>query len=1698
VSTIADIKALVEAWTPVYCFEITTKDGVTHYWATRSVTFNDNEYEPVILDCSSPKIDLGLWGIEAVPQISITLNNADKSLNGIIVPGNWQGAIIVARFLFFDGVNKVCTSDSKVYGSFRADLPAATWPKVEFTAHNLLNFARKTIPMSVIARKDRYPLPSTADEREAAYSDPTSPFYALGYSPDHGQGNYKGGDEFYMPADYNGTRDVDGDDGTVCLETIGLSARGGQIGKLRSMVGHYAVPRGTNLGANSYSRAKYGQAIPLIYGTARITPIVLDTGAPTAWNGARLSCLLLCDGVNFAPDAANYGIDSVLAVILPGAKNGKDYYGLLPPWASGDSNTLGSWGYLPGLLRPARNRIPATDLSSYDPQDRDLYSGLAYLAVGYPLELSQEDAELGPQTDVIMKGLKVETWDLNGAITWQWSDNPIWIYIDILKRAGFPSDQIDKDWAFASASYCDDVDSLGRKLFRCNLALIAQFKIADVLRGIRANCRLYTTYGSDGKLQLRIKKTLAEEGSSFTLDESNILRGSDGALMIRKWHKSVLESANTFRCDYQDEAAEYSPDSLTKLALDNIQDIGERNPGDSITTVLGCPSYDQAERCLNTLRYENIEGNEYYAVTASMSLIEAQVGLLGLLTEDRHGVEALPIRIITMAPQRDGSIELTIQKHVDEACSNDRITEPLQRILADQSYTPRSVGELALTEILQQSELNPSKLRRTILVEFPVPPTTFESGFSSPTKISNLVQSASGGAIPGLAYASVCFVVEVCPTKDSLEGLASNILWVRPGQTTDTNKFSFDLALPAEADGYTVRIGRRITGTTSIDPTPGRTYKHSTVSTSEKNLTVEITDISTLDDTSLSPDPRFDHVRFLYCYGTDITQRQLLKDAGRTYKRTITSFTFEPEEPTDADSAITVIAVSANAPDTDFYPWQFAPYASLTIATELPTGPPEELTVWAEANGATVTFHVRAGKNATGITEAEFRAQQYTISGLLDLKDLRTVPEGGTLVHDGDDSYVVTGLIANNTGAVYVIHDSPLLVRWYYAFRLKNNFGWSVWSDGNRTPLSVPDYVDTSATWDSGPPAVWSVRIEDAKPGDRFWVQGGNQVTIVATRPKVNGHLITWCAVQLKDISTGSWRDLAADAGAADTHYDGSAIAHTYDPATFNLSKASGNWADAVDGDLILIDVRGGVFDVNHCAWGQIGIIDDTHLYVSHWQMNLAFAPTGGVYPDLRVKIVKPPYQWATEGYLSVATNFYYEEWLYSPADAALEEFRIACFPIPAGVSKANLAGRVWFSNPYCVSDDREYSGGYSAAQANSGSGAVLEVLLEMVDCWNYSKATGDFEHIETAVPFDPANYDGAPKYYFEIVAINVNASYDYAVSLKNAANSVIASITIPKSTSTATRFRSSVISSLPSDSYHLYIPQTEALQNVIVYTSRIVVNQFGATKTRLQICIIGYEGLGNANGSYLAPVYHAPTSGLWVISTGINSQFRKIASLFATIPANGWALEVCHGKYSSGTSYVSLFNKTKDLQVTATELSTASGTPTVQSAAFDASAADFDEGDVFEIRDKNSGGSHIYRACLYVTVNPIKQTALFKRIAKYDTAATLDKNRAVAHFAKGYEVVAKDVQATGIITLEDAGAAESGSTSTAIAGSSLTGFSSIPAIKQRGSLSCPSGSRYIAKNAGSVDYVSEIRTIETIVPVDAQTLAILAMLMGR
>ena len=347
-------------------------------------------------------------------------------------------------------------------------------------------------------------------------------------------------------------------------------------------------------------------------------------------------------------------------------------------------------------------------------------------------------------------------------------------------------------------------------------------------------------------------------------------------------------------------------------------------------------------------------------------------------------------------------------------------------------------------------------------------------------------------------------------------------------------------------------------------------------------------------------------------------------------------------------------------------------------------GVPESLYATAIANGLKITSGVVVGKNNYTNTEAEFRAARLS-SGVVDApQDLRTVAEGGSWVPDGINNLQVTGITATPNGAQYIF-TSASAGRWYYTWRVKNSIGWSRWTDGNLYPQAVVQFVDTqlSGIADAGPPADWAVWVE---PGPST-----GTIVVHASRPRTNGNNLLWWSIQIKDADIGTW--LALDNGTApsDVKYDGSAVSHTLSVDRTTLTKATPGWGTAAVGDLVLLDVRGSLYDVNYCQWAQISAITSTSITISGF-----FRPQTS--SDLRLKIVEPPQGWIGSGYLGDQDNAGIwpsgEEasanmglgigWIYG--DSATSEFISTPINVPTTIT--NPEARVWFENVYARSDN--------------------------------------------------------------------------------------------------------------------------------------------------------------------------------------------------------------------------------------------------------------------------------------------------------------------------------------------------------------------------------------------------------------------------
>lgn len=367
------------------------------------------------------------------------------------------------------------------------------------------------------------------------------------------------------------------------------------------------------------------------------------------------------------------------------------------------------------------------------------------------------------------------------------------------------------------------------------------------------------------------------------------------------------------------------------------------------------------------------------------------------------------------------------------------------------------------------------------------------------------------------------------------------------------------------------------------------------------------------------------------------------------------------------------------------------------------TGVPGDLYARAVANLLTCASGVEARVNNVGITEAEFRAKYYAYGSLFpESVDLRTVAEGGTFAHNGTTNLVITGIPADKTGAQHY-WTSLAQGRWYFAWKLKNGVGWSVWTDGNDTPSEVTQWFETNTNEDNGPPAGWQVTIEKADATNYYIVR--------ATRPRTNGNVIMWWSAQVKDTSSGSWRAVDANAGAAQTKYDGSGANHTYDPTT-NTLTTPGTWGTAAVGDLILYDVRGDTnWTLANCCWCTVSSISGTDIHVYGGGGRLALLSTAhqtlGIYDQIRLKIVKGPWEWNTEGYLGDQINRgFWEgrtEGLGIPPLLDKTTKTFVSEPIYISPAHTAVGARVWFQNTYSRSDD-----GVTVSSGISGGPGII------------------------------------------------------------------------------------------------------------------------------------------------------------------------------------------------------------------------------------------------------------------------------------------------------------------------------------------------------------------------------------------------------
>lgn len=446
-STIYSLTEQAITDTPLLLFDCTLPNGQTESWCTHGVTVNGNVYAARVLQHSAFEMQpASAQGVDGLSQISIVLANADSYFSELERSVGWKGARLTVSFVIYSLANQAPSSVTAALFQGLCNPPDEIMEATfRLTAVNRMSLQRVLLPQIRIQRTCPWNFPATADQRAEAIAGGSngqySPYYRCGYAADiaGGAGNLNGS-EPYTSCGY--TR-------SDC-QARGMWASFGGIEYVPPAV--LVRPSGGNVQASAISlnTALYNDFVPMVYGTAWYAPPIVF-----ARNDGNLTRMQVLLGIG--------PMQPPLMVLVNDVQ--------IPLGVAGVDMTATGWYNVPTL----GGRAGAFDA---DFPGGDPYGSMAYLAVVVPNQIN--NGTTLPRIKVLAQGLTIPVYDATGAQTGaQFSNNPAWILLDIMRRVGWSAAEIDMP-SFASAAACcdeeiDALDIYGNAIsiarFGCNLAM---------------------------------------------------------------------------------------------------------------------------------------------------------------------------------------------------------------------------------------------------------------------------------------------------------------------------------------------------------------------------------------------------------------------------------------------------------------------------------------------------------------------------------------------------------------------------------------------------------------------------------------------------------------------------------------------------------------------------------------------------------------------------------------------------------------------------------------------------------------------------------------------------------------------------------------------------------------------------------------------------------------------------------------------------------------------------------------------------------------------------------------------------------------------------------------------------------------------------------------------------------------------------
>jgi hypothetical protein len=501
---------------------------------------------------------------------------------------------------------------------------------------------------------------------------------------------------------------------------------------------------------------------------------------------------------------------------------------------------------------------------------------------------------------VLVRGMKLLTFDTNGNSQGeQFSANPAWVLLDILRRSAYGLDEIDVKSFARAAAYCDEAISVNDPIagavsvprFQCNFALISQRSAGEIIRALRNSSRIYLVLNTSGLLEARIENTFALQqptlpaGSNATetfangwpayeFDETSIARNSDGSTNFRITQRGAQDTPNRLTVEFQDQFNQYRQDSLSLTDGDDSDLCGQIIAAQ--WDAMGISNFSQASRMLLLGLNRGVQGNQFVEFETSVKALGLMPGDLITVTYLKENLERTAFRVQKIRPGASfRTAVISAQLHNDlwysdtvssiiggrgwQAGQRGGLPAPVAGTVLDAN----GVLQLGITEVEITGGDNAKELELTVAF---TAPAGQPGSLAGPLVELSATVNTSGGTLAG---DTTWFYALSAADASGGEGALSFIVQASTSTTGDTNSVTLTgIGMPVGAVVFHVYRG----------PSPEQLFRIAT----NVEPAASFTDTGLAAQAVLPPDPQFDHVELSWRW-------ELLPEAPVTVHSTTTA-----------------------------------------------------------------------------------------------------------------------------------------------------------------------------------------------------------------------------------------------------------------------------------------------------------------------------------------------------------------------------------------------------------------------------------------------------------------------------------------------------------------------------------------------------------------------------------------------------------------------------------------------------------------------------------------------------------------------------------------------------------------------------------------------------------------------------------------